>query len=302
MNPKYLIALFAAGFFIFSLTLANAQQENQVWFDLTQYEDYCSELGIADYCNERAFNNLVNDANSGNVDEYINELAYPLSYVYNGPVEIKSIDITVNINGPAVVTAKYLVENTLSEEILTSFNLLRSPLNVEVSENGEAVTLESSSLTWTSYFAANEVKEIQLNFEDNVFDGIYGYNVNLLIENMVPVNHKADTGTFRFVFPEGTRLEECVPDATIVGNEVTWNKADFAPWTNPFNDLICTWSIEETQQPIAQQTTPAKSEGGTNLMLPLLLILVLVVVAVFYFKSKGKKAKKTEEEKPKKKK
>jgi len=242
------------------------------WFDISAYEEYCDANLISDYCTEAAYEGLIEDANNGNLGGrlFINEVAYSDEKVYEGSILIQDIDANVEVNGDyADITATYTLFNDADENVTVWPLPYWIPSDdVSITENGQSV--ETNEIyEWVSTFASKESKEITITYKDVVVGDIYGYNLNLFIDRELPVAQITPTGSFVMALPEGKKVKQCTPTGySVAGNEVTWQKSDFVPLTNPFNDLICTWEDVPEQQPAKDDNTMMYVGG----------LLVLIVV------------------------
>ena len=292
------------GVLVTSLFLVSVTATNLEYFDLSEYSEYCEEQNIEEYCAEKDFLNLVSDINLGRLDSiFVNELAYSEEVVHHGPLQITDVKVDITTDGAlASVIAVYKLKNTGSEREEATIMAKRVPANIKVYEDGSEVTLDTLLYDWDSGFSAGQEKEIKLVFTEWSGEGIYGYNTNLVIDGKIPARQITPNGKFTMLLPEGTVPISCTPDESsrdvIDGRfRITWQKSNFAPWTNPFNDLICTWmEVDEDMmpegtvqpEPVAPVEPKAveQPQADNSWMLWILLFVLLAGVIYWYARVK----------------
>lgn len=287
---------FVLGMFVF-ISFVCAQE----YFPLSDNQLYCYRYGIERWCSAVGFADLVSMVETEVYPEvFTNELLFDKSKVYTGPVSIADIKVEADVEGGSEVTARYRLKNTGSEAQPIKLALLRAPESTRVYENGVDIDLGALK-RWDSILSAGEEKEYRVEFSEALYGGIFGYNVNLLIDDLIPSDQITPSGLFVFTLPEYAKLKDCAPDGYTTVKEgsrtkVTWEKTDFSPWTNPFNDLICTWedvSEEMMPSPAPEPVKPKEEKGGDNpAVMVIAAIVVILVVFMLYRFEQGKQKKK----------
>jgi len=280
MNTKNLIVLLA----IALIPAALAE-----YLPIAGEPTYCERYGISEWCDAFAFQELIDLGESMDYSEnYINELAFKDSLRYDGPLEITTIEVTADLNITSKVYATYNIKNTGASDITVTLQTLQTPVGTIALEDGAIVSGDPLKEPWQSIFSPGQEKAISLSFSEPLYGAIFGYNVNLLIDSKIPDNHLADSGLFEFTLPENAIINKCLPAGYTTSSEgsrpvVTWQKMDFVPWTNPFNDLVCKWNVTEPVSDVPAISAPASS-GDSTLLYVLLVAVVIACVVIFYQK------------------
>jgi hypothetical protein len=269
----------------------------QEYFPLSDHQLYCYRYDISRWCTAVGFADLTSMVETEIYPEtFTNELLFDKSKVYTGPVSIVDIKVEADVEGRSEVTARYKLRNTGSEDQPVKLALLRAPESTKVYENDVDIDLGALK-RWDSILAAGEEKEYRVEFSEALYGDIFGYNVNLLIDDLIPSDQITPSGRFEFTLPGDAKLKDCAPEGYATSTEngrtkVTWEKTDFSPWTNPFNDLICTWEvIEETAVP--EPVKPKEEKGGYNpAVMVIAIIVVILIVFMLYRFEQGKPKKK----------
>jgi len=287
-----LLMVLLAGAMVQAQYVSVDEQSNE-WFYMLHYaEDYCSENDISDYCTEEAFDQLLQDVRGGLLDDiFINELAFTEEAIYDGPLEITSIEAVSDVGDPlATVSARYVVTNTGDEEVTARFAALQGSMEPTVRENGIPVALNFDGFSWDSTFGPREQKEFSLDFDEASLDSVYGYNINLLIDERVPVDQLAAIGSFTLLLPAGAQIQDCLPEGYVVDivsgrPKVLWTRTDFVPWTNPFNDLVCGWYFQEGEvEAVGPEEIEEAEEEQPVDYFPYIIggvVILLILVIVF---------------------
>ncbi len=282
------------GMMVASLLLVSVSALSVGYFDLSGYPQYCEDHRIEEYCNEQGFFELIGGMTTGELESgYVNEFAYSDQAVYRGLLQITDMEVDVEIDAPlARVEARYGVKNT-GPATEADLMALRVPANIKAYEGDSEVGLDEL-YSWTSDFAEGEGKDIWLMFEESVPERIYGYNTNLVIDEQIPTEQSVPRIKVSMRLPEGAELESCVPDGYTAEEadgrtKVVWEFYDAAPWTNPFNDLICTWEEEVTEplpSPPDQQLAPTSADGpeqGPDNSWIIWVVIFLLLAAIIYW-------------------
>jgi len=247
---------------------------------------YCIRYGIEDWCSKQGADFLESLTPTDLADfTYINDLAFSDAIRYTGELQITSIDVKADLNDPSQVEATYMLINSGASDLTVHIVAWESPIDSELYENGVLLNTDPLLDGWNFTFAPGEEKEVVLKYSEPIYDNMFGFNVNLLFDSKTVDNHITPTGSFEFTLPENA-IANCVPESyttsTVNGRTViTWQKTDFIPWTNPFNDLICKWIIVEPE------TEPVPVQQGDNTLL-IILLIVAVLVALIYLKKTGR--------------
>jgi len=252
---------------------------------------YCTRYDISFWCNEagmRHLETLPQDALA--YFGYINEYAFSDNVRYTGDLRITNIDVKADLTNDSNVEAIYTVRNSGQSNIVVNIKATALLFGTEVYENGQLITDDPQLVGWNSTFAPNEEKEIILLLSEPLYGHIYGYNTNLLFDTSTIDNHLTPTGKFEFTLPEYATNEQCAPSTftnSIDGDRtiITWEKTDFLPWTNPFNDLVCVWNITAGETPDIPVT---EEPPGDNTPTHIILILLIIGGVVFYLKKTGR--------------
>ncbi len=260
---------------------------------------YCSRYGIEEYCSESGYDELREMTASGNLtDFFVNELAFEDSLRYSGPLEIESVNVVADLSGAADVTAVYILKNTGDSTSTFRIRALDLPEGATLREDTGLITADLLLDGWNSTFAPGQEKEWIIRFSEPLYGDVFGYNVNLIVNGSTPDNHVAPAGSFEFVLPEGAESVECSPEgysSAAQGNrtKVVWQKTDFVPWTNPFDDLVCVWESPELALPgeLAGGEPAEEAEGADNNLLIIVLVIVLVLAAGYWLRERGKPEK-----------
>jgi len=256
---------------------------------LTGEEIYCTRYGISFWCDEGGAEfleglplDILAEA------RYINDYAFSDDVRYSGDIRITSITVTADLTRTSGVEASYILQNPSSERQSVHITALESPKYTKVYVDGTPLSVDPLLDGFDLNFAAGEQKGVRLIFREPLYGDIFAYNVNLLFDGKTSDNHITRTGTFKFLLPETASSFACSPSGYTTSVEdgrtkISWQKSDFVPWTNPFNDLICKWDIGPTSAAIAAESQEAEAAGD---LMPVLavLILVLALVAVTYKK------------------
>ena len=245
------------------------------------------------YCERYAISELCRGEPPGEPTElepFVNELVFLDSLRYDGPLEILEISVEADAYFEAEVVATYRIINTGPDVITVKFNALDAPEGTELYEDGELMDVDAQLDGWESTFGPGQEKTIRLEFTEPLYGDIFGYNINLVINGSIPDNHITPVGSFEFSLPLDSVVRECSPEGyttKIVDYRpvVTWEKRDFVPWTNPLDDLICTWEIETG--------TPADQGGGLvsgepvqepdNIWMVAILVFVLLAGVIYWY-------------------
>jgi len=215
-------------------------------------------------------------------DEFENELLFPDDLIYRGSVGIAGIEAIVDESSVSVI---YTLENTGEFEEILYLLLYRALEDVKVFENDARAEI-SDSASWISTMSPGEFKQIRIEFTEPRWGNIIAYNSNLFINGRATVDAVAQSGVFTLILPQGVQLKECVPSGytvDVIGGrtKVQWIKSDFIPWTNPFNDLICTW--EFASAPETTPTTTEEPEQPTDWMPYIIGGVVLLIILLIVF-------------------
>jgi len=214
--------------------------------------------------------------------------------------------VEIRLDPPlASVEAIYRVKNT-GPDVDVILMAKRVPANIRAYEDGSEVGIDETLHAWNSRFSAGQEKEITFIFLEGFRERIYGYNANLVIDNKIPAGKVTPTGRFGLLLPENTIPGRCEPEESSIeiinGRvKVVWERTDFVPWTNPFNDLICTWgealegmipedTVVEPKpiEPSETPETPGESAGveaqGDGSWIYWVLALVIILALVYYYR------------------
>lgn len=247
-----------------------------------QLEDedlYCRAFSISRWCNEEGVKFLENLPPEVLSDfKYINEYAFGDNVRYAGQLRITGISVFSDLTTSSSVEAVYKVKNTGSETVNTEIAALETPENTKAYVDGQLIDADPLIDGLDVTFEPGEEKEIKLVYDEPLYGEIYGYNVNLLFDDMTVDNHVTPTGSFVFRLPRGVALEQCVPSGYTTKTEngrltISWQKTDFVPWTNPFNDLICKWNVGEAALATGAPEQPAGDSGWVMWVALVIVIL-----------------------------
>jgi hypothetical protein len=275
------LALLAA-----SVPLSAAAEEP--YLPLNDEPTYCARYGISEYCSLIRFTDLQRAAaNYEFIGDYVNELAYKDNLRYTGPLEITEITVSADITSDASISATYKLENPSDEEVTASFAMSNTPIGTKLYEGDSPINADPLSDGWSSTFSPGEKKEFSIEFNEQLYGDIFGYNVNLLIDSRIPDNQLTPAGKFDFTLPADAAIEQCAPSSYTTSTaggrvKVTWQKADFIPWTNPFNDLVCKWNYTAAApaQPPAEQ--PVQGRSIDMMLVAIILVIILIAAIVLY--------------------
>jgi len=247
---------------------------------------YCSRYGIEEYCSKSGYEELKSMSASGDLtDLFINELAFKDALRYNGPLRIGSVNVMADLSGgEAYVTAIYMLKNTDDRTRKFHIRALDLPEGATLHEDTGLITVDLLLEGWNSTFAPGQEKEWVIRFSEPLYGDIFGYNVNLLINGSTPDNHITPAGRFEFLLPEGAESVKCSPSgysSTSQGNRtrIVWQKTDFVPWTNPFDDLVCVWEFPE----LAAPEESGREEGTDNSWISWVLVFVLLGGVIYWY-------------------
>jgi len=276
-----------AAFVLVGLLLAAALASGE-YLRLENETLYCERYDISVWCNDKGVEFLQSLPPEVLTDYvYINEFAFGDQVRYTGPLRIREITVTADLTISSQVEAVYEIDNTGDSPVTTHIIALGTPENSQAYDNSELMDVDPLLDGWDATFEPGETREIRITLTEPLYGQIFGYNVNLLFDSKTTDNHVTPLGTFTFKLPPGTTLKQCVPTGYTTTTEggrtvVTWSKRDFIPWTNPFNDLVCTW----TTGAAPQQEQPA-AQGGDNTMVWIILIM-LILGGVFWLYRSGR--------------
>jgi len=287
---------------LFFATSAYAQ-----YFPLDDEDIYCNRYGISNWCNEQGVEHLKVGIGQEELKfyGYINDLAFSDELRYQGDLKIISIDVNASLSNQSVVEAKYVIKNPSRSEITVNVKTLGTPITTQVFDNNYRVDVDSQLEGINLTFGVGEEKELLLKFSEPLYGSIFGYNVNLLFDGRTVDNHITPKGRYIFSFPSDAIVIKCTPggyirEETDEGIQVSWEKEDFVPWTNPFNDLICSWGLPLILPP---REVPSESPGpdtgevvetGDDSGMILLVGVVAIILAIVFLLQKriNKKDKK----------
>jgi hypothetical protein len=267
---------------VFGLFLSGVSAE---YIDLNEEDLYCSHYGIWFWCSESGIETMEGLSPDFLAQVgYINEYAFSDDMRYNGDLRIIDLDVTANLDRTSNVEAIYMIHNKGDEPINVHINALATPENTKLYVDGTPVSVDPLLDGWDLNFVAGEQKGVRLVIEEPLYGNIYGYNVNLIFDGKTVDNHITPTGTIEFTLPAGATLSACAPSGysqtTANGRiAVTWTRTDFVPWTNPFNDLICSWDMG------AQTTAPEEemeTEGDSPIVWMFVILLVIGILAYLW--------------------
>lgn len=268
---------------------AYGYQSDLTYLDLSSYPKYCISQLIDEYCSESEFQALTTNIESGVYDGYyLHRLAVPEEDAYAGPLEITSMEVVSDASGPASVHATYIVVNPLGESVDASMTFLGALVDTIYVDN-QNINSESPH-EFSTTFGAGEQKSVRVEFSEELWGDIFGYNLNIFID-FKPFLTPVQEGTFTIILPQNAKIKQCLPDGYTTDStggrtRVTWTKKNFVPWTNPFNDLVCTWDYESVEQPISPTTTPKEEEIDWVLWSVVGLVALILLIMIF---GRGKK-------------
>lgn len=279
---KKIILLLIASLFIGTVSAAD-------YISLEGEDKYCNRFGIWFWCSEEGARFLEENLSPQFIAEigYINDIAFSDRVRYTGDIEIINVDVSVDLEDTSTTKAVYRLFNkgdttesiqitALATPVRTDVFVDESPLNVDPLLEGIDITL-----------APQEQKELTLEFTEELYGRIYGFNINLLFDDKTTDNHITSTGNYVFVLPTGTKSVQCAPGDYFAKPGarpvITWQKEDYVPWTNSFTDLVCRWSTSDELDPIAVEDTT--QEGGGSDWITW-LVLILIILGVLYYLNK----------------
>jgi len=249
---------------------------------------YCERYGITFWCDNASMQFLESlTPEQLSKARYINDYAFSDAVRYTGQLKITDINVFADLSTSSNVEAVYKIQNTGAETVKVHIVALETPENTKLYDNGALLDQDPLLYGWDSTFTPGETREIKLVFTEPLYGEIFGYNVNLLFDGKTTDNHITPRGSFVFRLLRGVTLDQCVPKSYTTKTEngrvtVSWTKTDFVPWTNPFNDLICTWTAVGGAQPDASVQT---QQGGDNGVM-IWIVAILVVLGGLYWANK----------------
>jgi hypothetical protein len=238
--------IFIIVIFIGGVTIAAPIDEGFIgsdeYIDISDYPEYCTAYAISEYCTQEDFNALWEEIRKGNESEYrIHSLAIPAGASYESVIEVSSIEVVADIGRTNKVSARYVLNNPLGRKANTTISFLGIS-NQTVYLNGDE---QADDFFIFAEFWANEAKELVLEYEEESWGDLFAYNANLYLD-FRPFLKPVSEGTYIFLLPSDVKIEFCMPgfySTDSLGRpQVTWERENFIPLTNPFNDLICTWN------------------------------------------------------------
>jgi len=260
---------------------AYGYQCDLTYLDLSAYPKYCTANVIRGYCSDSGFQELATNIESGVYDGYyLHMLAVPDDDAYDGPLEITSMEIVSDAAGPASVQASYIISNPLAEPVEDTITFLGALVDtVQVEEE------RIDSYETTMSFAAGEEKVVRAEYVEGLWGRIFGYNLNVFMD-FKPFLTPVAEGTFTLILPRNAKIKQCLPegyttDTSGTRTRVTWTKRNFVPWTNPFNDLICTWDYEAVEPVVTPVTVPKDEEPDWLLWSVGGLVVLILLILVF---------------------
>jgi hypothetical protein len=258
--------------------------------NLEDEELYCDHYGISMWCPIGGVEFLSNlTPEQLNYYRYFNDYAFSDEVRYSGQLRVKNIEVYADLTTTSNVEAVYKIQNPSTGETTVEISVLEVSESAEMYENGELQDVDPLVDGLDVTFAPGEEKEIKLVFEEPLYGDIFGYNVNLLFDNKTIDNHITPEGSFVFRLPRGVALEQCVPSSYTTKTEtgrltVSWQKTDFIPWTNPFNDLICKWNVGEAAPATGASEQPAGDSGWVVWA----VLVILILGGVFWLYRSGR--------------